>query len=323
MPVESDVYIFGYQSILAKESLGSTIGQSKRDGHFVPAWLHGHQRTWNAVRDFQTHASKRYVLAPDWSVASHVAFCNLQSVHGTKVNGICQYMRADQLRGLDFREQGYQRVDVTAQVQAYAGHALRPNTPCHAYIDTSPARSPAPTSSRYFEMGRRGAKELETVAPGFFQDYCHSTGEPSRLLDELVFVYISSDGQHLWLLDEHDSTLTLLLHFEQPQFPSQMDGAGAPPAELTQAPTNHLKWLDLRTRADEVPAHPWISEALAAGLIRGLRENPKAMLSSPFWVHRLAASQSPKLGHLELATLHRDPDPWVRRSARSRTGEIN
>jgi hypothetical protein len=322
MPVEKDVYIFGYQSILAKDSLRSTIGHATRESHVVPARLRGYQRCWNAVRDFETHASKRYVLAPDWAVAPRVAFCNLQAQAGVDVNGICQYVRADQLAGLDFREQGYRRVDVTAQVQAYAGHALRPGVACYTYMDLHPAVEPAPTSLRYFEMGRHGAQGLEAIAPGFFDDYCRSTAAPSALLGELAFVFFSPDGCHLWLLDEQDSSLTLLLRFAKSQLPPNATVSGAPSAELSQSGACHLQWLDLRSRTRMAPQHPWIGPELAIGLICTLEENPQALLSSPFWLHRLAASQSPQLTDAALAPLREDPDSWVRRAVQQRTGEL-
>jgi hypothetical protein len=57
--MSSDVYIFGYQSILAAGSLATSIADS--DGQLVPARLKGYIRDWSAVRTFETNETKRYV----------------------------------------------------------------------------------------------------------------------------------------------------------------------------------------------------------------------------------------------------------------------
>ncbi|MES2880348.1 MAG: gamma-glutamylcyclotransferase family protein [Pseudomonadota bacterium] len=318
MPKATDVYIFGYQSILSKGSLAATLGQHALNSHLVPAWLAGYQRSWNAVRDFQTHASKRYVAAHDWSVAARVAFCNLQAVPGTALNGICQFVHAEQLDELDFREQGYQRIDVTDQIQAYPGHALMPGLACHTYIDLHPSLDPAPTSLRYFEMGLHGARALDAVAPGFFQAYRNSTAEPHLLLSDPVFVFFSPDGRHLWLLDEQDSSLTLLMRFAQSQLTSTTASSSEQVAELSRPVTGELAWLDLRSRRDQAVAHPWIPAAMAVELLQTPDDQLHELAHSGYWLCRLASSQSSKLTPAALATLSNDPDFWVRRAVRQR-----
>jgi hypothetical protein len=65
----SDVYVFGYQSMLAEGSLAASIGKAVDD--YVPARLSGYARDWSAVRDFADNPRKRYVHTADWRPAGH------------------------------------------------------------------------------------------------------------------------------------------------------------------------------------------------------------------------------------------------------------
>jgi hypothetical protein len=311
-----DIYIFGYQSILSKKSLAATLGPHALNGEYVPVWLDGYQRNWDAVREFQSHASKRYVAATDWCVAKRVAFCNLQAVAGAAVNGICQRVPAAQLEELDFREQGYTRVDVTDRIRAYPGHSLKPGVACHTYIDLQPSANVAPTSLRYYEMGLHGARDLDVVTPGFLPDYISSTTKPHALLADPVFVFFSQDGLHLWLLNEQDSSLTLLLRFARSQIASApRDMPIAQVAELSRPTSEALAWLDLRSRADRSTEHPWIPAAMAAEIVETPVKSLHALSNSSFWLCRLAATQSPGISRAILSSLCNDPDYWVRRAA--------
>jgi hypothetical protein len=335
----SDVYLFGYQSILAEGSLSSTVGAAVRD--YVPARLRDHARDWKAVRDFSGHPSKRYVHVADWRPADRVAFATLCPTPGQQVNGLCHRVPADRLGDLDFREQGYRRIEVSGQLTPYPGHVLLPGLPCYTYLDAAPDATPAPVSRAYYDMGRLGAKSIDRGVPGFAADYQATTRLPARLADDLAFLFISADGRHLWLLDERDSSLVLLLRFSRPQFPPVGDGA----AELARPVSADLAWLDLRDRQTPIEPHPRVPVLLADALAA----SPVEQAASPYWLARLTACEALHLkqpvppGEREksqtgrgnstgsptpapvdrelMVHLAADPDPWVRRAARLRLGE--
>jgi hypothetical protein len=118
----SSVYIFGYQSILADGSLATSVADC--DGRLVPARLKGYIRGWSAVRTFETSETKRYVYAKDWHIAERVAFATLIQSSKKSVNGVCRRIPSDRLGALDFREQGYTRIEVSQDVEPYEGYEL-------------------------------------------------------------------------------------------------------------------------------------------------------------------------------------------------------
>jgi hypothetical protein len=308
MPPE--VYIFGYQSMLAQGSVASSIGATV---DYVPARLEDHIREWNAVRDFTTNPRKRYVHSADWQPTGRVAFANLIKQPTGRVNGLCHRIPADRLDELDFREQGYVRLEVTKKMAAYPGYTLAPGIPVYAYIDPAPASIQAPVSRAYYTMGRDGARSVAAQVAGFSADYLSSTRQP-LLADDLVFLFIGADGRHLWLLEETDSSLVLLLRFAHPQFA----GAGDSATELARPITPALDWLDLRTPRNHARPHPRIPPAMAGELTGHC--DPAALSRSPFWLSRLTAIESRCLDLARLESLSNDPDPWVRRAALQHLG---
>ncbi len=313
----SDVYIFGYQSMLAEGSLATSIGGRDVPEDYVPALLAGYVRDWSAVRDFSHNPRKRYVRTGDWRPAGRVAFATLAAHPNGMVNGVCHRVSADRLDELDFREHGYIRVAVDAALGAYPGHHLAAGLPSFAYIDPHPDPVPTLVSRAYYDMGRLGAAAIDARAPGFAADYLAFTRPPSVLADDLSFVFFSGDGRHLWLLNEADSSLVLLLAFTQPQFEAQVDSV----PEAHRPVTVGLEWLDARRRgaapiATPIVASPRIPAAMADEL---LHAEGGRLATSPYWLCRLAATQVAPPDAL-LATLAADPDPWVRRAAVLRRG---
>lgn len=308
----SDVYIFGYQSMLAQGSLATSIGARGAGEIFIPARLRGYARDWSAVRDFSGNPRKRYVHTGDWRPAGRVAFANLRPDPDGTVNGVCHRVAADRLDELDFREQGYGRVAVHGAIKPYPGHVLM-DLPCYAYIDPYPDPVPAPVSRAYHDMGRLGAEAIDVQAPGFAADYQASTRPPSLLADDLAFVFISGDGRHLWLLDEADSSLVLLLRFGQ----VQLEAAAVSVPEADRPITAGLEWLDQRGRGASPRANPRIPAAMALELIAA---DVARLAASTYWLCRLAATQAAVPESPLLATLAADPDPWVRRAAAIRLG---
>jgi len=293
--------------MLAEGSLAASIGAREAAGDALPARLHGYARSWDAARDFCDNPRKRYVHVADWRPAGRVAFANLRPAAGSTVNGVCRRVPRAHLDELDFREQGYRRVEVTGMLTPYPPHVLDAGLPCLAYVDPAPDPLPAPVSRAYFDMGRLGAEAIDRRVPGFAADYLASTPEPHLLADDLAFVFLSGDARHLWLLNEPDSSLVMLLRFDRPQFaPASVE---AP--EARRPVTAGLEWLDLRRRGP--PARPGrIPAALAAELLG--QPDPGRLALSPFWLCRLTATQLETLSEVSCATLAADPDPWIRRA---------
>lgn len=299
--------------MLAEGSLATSIGARVAGEVFIPAHLRGYARDWSAVRDFSGNPRKRYVHTGDWRPSGRVAFANLSPDPEGTVNGVCHRVVAERLDELDFREQGYERVAVHGAIKPYPGHILM-ELPCYAYIDPRPDPVPAPVSRAYLDMGRLGAEAIDARAPGFAADYQTSTRRPPSLLaDDLAFVFISGDGRHLWLLDEVDSSLVLLLRFGQAQFEAATDSA----PEADRPITAGLEWLDQRRRGAAPGANPRIPAAMAHELIAA---DVARLAASPYWLCRLAATQAVVPESPPFATLAADPDPWVRRAAAIRLG---
>jgi hypothetical protein len=303
----SDVYIFGYQSILAVGSLATSIADC--DGQLVPARLKGYIRAWTAVRSFETNETKRYVRAKDWHIAERVAFATLTQSPRKTVNGVCRRIPSDRLASLDFREQGYTRIEVSQNIEPYEGYELDRSIRCYVYTDpTSDTRS-AMVSRSYYDMGRLGAAHLSKVVPDFLADYLSSTKQPTLLVDDLVFVFFSGDGRHLWLLEESDSSLVLLHRFALPQLTPL---SGDPP-ELLRGVTPGLKWLDARQRAlSEFIGNGRVPSGMIKDLIKAA--NGEDVSTSQYWLCRLFAAESAQ-STARLVALADDADFWVRRAA--------
>jgi len=311
--MNSDVYVFGYQSMIAAGSLSTSVGAGQDDRQLTPARLKGYVRCWNAVRSFATNESKRYVHTTDWRVAERVAFATLMPSRRATVNGVCWRIPGRLLPDLDFREQGYARVDVSTDVSAYDGHELDRSIRCYTYIDPAPDPGPTMVSRSYYDMGRFGALEIGKQVSGFFDDYMSSTEPPAILTDELAFVFFSGDGHHLWLLEEADSSLALLHRFARAQFaPSTAD-----PSEPRRLVTVGLKWLDARHRdLSEVSGHTRVPPAMVRDLVRNAAGEDVS--GSAFWLCRLIAVDSPAISAAALAALASDADFWIRRAVQGR-----
>jgi hypothetical protein len=313
--MNSDVYIFGYQSILATGSLATSVAVGH--GQLVPARLKGYVRCWSATRNFATNGTKRYVYAKDWRIAERVAFATLTRSGQKTVNGVCQRIPSDRLVDLDFREQGYTRIEVSQNISPYDSYELDTSIRCYAYIDPAPDPRPAIVSRSYYDMGRLGAANLSKLVPEFLTDYLSSTEPPATLVGDLVFVFFSGDGHHLWLLQESDSSLVLLHRFALPQFtPLTRD-----PPELIRVVTPGLEWLDARHRAlSKFTDNGRFPSAMIRELLSAA--DGEDVFTSPYWLCRLVATESGQMSTARLAELTEDNDFWVRRAAQIQKADL-
>jgi hypothetical protein len=309
----SEVYIFGYQSILAPGSFATSVHIDSVNHQFVPARLKGYTRCWNATRNFRTNLTKRYVHTNNWHVADRVAFATLAESQANSVNGICWRISSERLPDLDFREQGYHRIEVGRAIAPYPGFELNQSVPCYTYVDSTPDLVPAAVSNAYYDMGRVGASIIDREVPNFLADYLSSTEPPQTLDPELAFVFFSGDGRHLWLLEESDSSLVLLHKFALPQIGRPSAGL---PAECLRHVTAGLEWLDVRHRSlPDVSGNKRIPSQMIGDLRRAA--SGENVSRSPYWLCRLIAADAVPLdGGVD--AFAGDSDPWVQRAVRTR-----
>ncbi len=101
-------FVFGYGSLVRRP-----------DG--IPCHLLGHRRAWNVAMDNRrTIPGYKYYVDPDTGERPpvHVTFLNLYPTAEGQVNGIAFPVTAEALDELDRRERNYDRVDVTALIDA-------------------------------------------------------------------------------------------------------------------------------------------------------------------------------------------------------------
>jgi hypothetical protein len=316
--MSSAVYIFGYQSILAAGSLATSVGTTGSDQRLIPARLKGYVRRWSAVRSFATNDTKRYIHTSDWRVAEQVAFATLAPSSHATANGVCWRIPSNRLQDLDFREQGYTRIEVSESISPYDGYKLDKSLRCYTYIDLDPDSSPTVVSQSYYDMGHLGAASISNTVPGFLADYMLSTEPPPFLANDLAFVFFSGDGHHLWLLEESDSSLVLLHQFALPQFiPLIRDSS-----EQLRHITAGLEWLDARHRdLSEASHNQRIPFDMVKDLLRAA--NGEDVSASPYWLCRLAAADCSTLPASRLDALANDSDFWVRRTVKLRSGSLS
>lgn len=121
----STAWVFGYGSLAA----------DARRGHL--ATLHGHRRRWGVAMDngrdlpgYKWYRQRATGARP----AVFVAFLDLVRDGDGAVNGLCLPVDEPLLQRLDERERNYERVDVTAAVEAARGRVW-------AYVGSRAARA--------------------------------------------------------------------------------------------------------------------------------------------------------------------------------------
>lgn len=116
----SPEYVFGYGSLVARESLAITVGHDV--DAVLPAELRGWRRRWSLLRDNLT-AEKTFALV-DGSLPGHVLGLNVEAEgedEAGPVNGGLVELAEVELERLDRRELRYDRVDVTTSIAALGG----------------------------------------------------------------------------------------------------------------------------------------------------------------------------------------------------------
>jgi len=99
-------YIIGYGTLLYKESLGDTIGNSTEQKKYLPVIVKDFKRLFNLLPIHYKPSFKRSKLPVEISAA------NLVPNQGSYFNGLAFQVSNEELSDLDKRESNYKRVEV-------------------------------------------------------------------------------------------------------------------------------------------------------------------------------------------------------------------
>lgn len=154
----TDVWVFGYGSLVSPRSLGATIGRSvDRDTGFAASILHGFNRSWN----YGSLRQRATWDGPHGRVdAGIVVSLGLVADPQRSTNGAIVRVSAEEFVELDRRESDYDRVDVSDRVQSDTDAVGGPRAPrVFTYV-------PRPSAIERYEQARgdlRAAVKQEYV----------------------------------------------------------------------------------------------------------------------------------------------------------------
>lgn len=173
------MYIFGYGSLLHPGSANVTLGRTATPQSFPTAVLAGYARVWDYVTGM-----RRDGAAGD-DPARGVAL-NVTPDPAAVCNGVLIAVSAEELRRLDLRESGYDRVEVSSSITfdteppgtgwsayTYVGRAEKRVLPAGAFIPT-----------RYDAVVREGAA---LYGPSFAACFARTTRPHALPIRDAVY----------------------------------------------------------------------------------------------------------------------------------------
>jgi cation transport regulator ChaC len=191
----SNVWVFGYGSLVSPQSFGETLGRTLDFGtDLFAAELRGFGRRWNYG---VMHVTGRRRDQHGAEVEHTLVALGIVPAEGESVNGVVGWVSDDELQALDRRERHYDRADVTAAVvvehaiEHDAGAGLR-SAPIMVYVPRAEA------IEHYEASRRRGTAAIERrywdLVDGAFaslggdhhERYLRTTPEPDVPVLELV-----------------------------------------------------------------------------------------------------------------------------------------
>jgi cation transport regulator ChaC len=116
-PVSDDTAVFAYGSLVNTASFAQTLGRPVDTAE--PARLHGWRRTWGLARD-NAASEKTFALADGTRPRFCLGLDVVPDDDALAPNGALVAVTEAELERLDLREIRYERVDVTAQIDADA-----------------------------------------------------------------------------------------------------------------------------------------------------------------------------------------------------------
>jgi len=108
-------YIFGYGSLIHRESASRALEETLDSGDVLPAALIGYRRSWTL---------RERVFSRNLGQEVDAAFLDIREVEGDSINGVLIAVDQDKLRRLSLREKNYELIDVTDHIRTLSSQRL-------------------------------------------------------------------------------------------------------------------------------------------------------------------------------------------------------
>lgn len=174
-------YIFGYGSLINLQSASQTLGRTIGPESIAVATLSDYVRAWRVVIPV--------IAGLDASKPVNAVFLDIEKQSGKRVNGILIQVTLAELKRLDLRELGYDRVDVTQSITPKFPHAVVFTYQGKPDCLTTTA-SAAKVLGDYVEIVNKGVLRLGEA----FRKEFENTTKPHNF-DVLIGKYKFLDGQ--------------------------------------------------------------------------------------------------------------------------------
>ena len=164
--------IVGYGSLISLPSMEQSLGH-KYEGPIHEVHVKGYERVWKCVRPWRSDSGPMkffaYILRGTERVPIlGAAELDLSPNNKSRINGILYLLTDEELHKFDERERGYQRMDVTDEIEEFRFRGGR------VYVYVGQPSSPAVSSSdKGIYILIKGFRDLVT-------DACDSRGKAFR-----------------------------------------------------------------------------------------------------------------------------------------------
>lgn len=116
---EGKIGMIGFGSLMSKTSMERTLRRKYKDSVYL-VHLEGYQRAWNYYTPFNRDEDWFHVQAIDTIPIDNIIALNIMAAEGEKMNCALFFITPEELAQFDEREVGYNRVDVTDNIEEYA-----------------------------------------------------------------------------------------------------------------------------------------------------------------------------------------------------------
>jgi cation transport regulator ChaC len=176
-------YIFGYGSLLNKESASRALEEPSESIELLPAVLKGYRRSWTL---------KETVFSRELGKEVEAAFLDIREAAGSSVNGVLIAVDQDKLRHLSLREKNYDLIDITDHIQVPGQSEFDKTSRVFTFRGTPSHRIDNRTDSVYLLASYR-EKVLagcQSLGADFVRSFQESTDEPEFPLLNGAYTFI-------------------------------------------------------------------------------------------------------------------------------------